>query len=77
MESRTWFGDRIIEVDEPVLLAWRQLAWAGQKANYTYAQPDALIAATALVHDLGVATRNLADFQRAGLRLLDPWAASR
>ena len=74
---RGWFGDRILEVDDPVLVAWRRLAWTGQKANYTYAQPDALIAATALVHDLGVATRNVADFGRAGVTLFDPWAASR
>jgi predicted nucleic acid-binding protein len=70
---RTWFGARILDVDETVLLAWRRLVWEGQKANYTYAQPDALIAATALVHELGVVTRNTADFIRAGIRLLNPW----
>jgi hypothetical protein len=68
-----WFGDRILEVDDRVLLRWRRLVWDGQKANYTYAQLDALLAATALVHELGMATRNTADFHRAGLRLLDPW----
>lgn len=45
----------------------------GQKANYTDAQPDALITATAIVHDLGIATRNLEDFRRAGLPVFDPW----
>ena len=34
---------------------------------------DALIAATALVHDLTLVTRNVADFQRVGIGLLDPW----
>ena len=72
---RAWFGARVLEVDEAVLLAWRRLVWDGQKANYTYAQPDALIAATALVHGLGVVTRNIADFIRAGVRLLDPWTS--
>ena len=70
---RVWFGTRILPVDEAVLLAWRQLASAGQKANYTYAQPDGIIAATALVHDLGIATRNVADFRRSGVRLINPW----
>ena len=70
---RAWFGERILEVDEAVLLAWRRLASEGQRAKYTYAHPDALIAATALVHELGVVTRNVADFARAGIRLLDPW----
>jgi predicted nucleic acid-binding protein len=49
------------------------LVWDGQRAHDTYSQPDALLAATALVHELGVVTRNTADFERAGLRLLDPW----
>jgi predicted nucleic acid-binding protein len=68
-----WFGDRVLEVDGRVLLRWRQLVWDSQKANYTDSQPDALLAAIALVHELGVVTRNTADFERAGLRLLDPW----
>jgi len=73
---RPWFGERILELDEDVLLAWRVLVADGQQAKYTYAQPDALIAATALVHDLGVVTRNGADFVRAGLTLRDPWAGA-
>ncbi len=68
-----WFSDRILEVDGPVLLRWRRLVWDGQKANYTYSQPDALLAATALVQELGVVTHNTANFERAGVRLLNPW----
>ena len=34
---------------------------------------DALIAATALVHGLTVATRNVADFNRMGVGVLNPW----
>ena len=36
---------------------------------------DALIAATALVHGLTVATRNVADFERTGVCVLNPWEA--
>lgn len=70
-----WFADRVVEVDEAVLIRWRTLAFEAKRDNYTYAQPDALFAATALVHDLGVATRNEDDFARAGVRLLNPWVA--
>ncbi len=72
---RAWFGPRILEVDEAVLLAWRRLVAQGNRARYTYAQPDALIAATALVHRLSVCTRNVADFDRAGVAVLNPWQA--
>lgn len=34
---------------------------------------DALIAATATVHDMTVVTRNVADFVSTGVRLLNPW----
>lgn len=34
---------------------------------------DALIAATALVHGMGVVTRNVADFMPTGVPLFNPW----
>jgi toxin FitB len=37
---------------------------------------DSLIAATALVHDLVVATRNCADFETAGVKVMDPFSRS-
>jgi predicted nucleic acid-binding protein len=37
---------------------------------------DAFIAATALVHGMTIATRNLADFAPMGVPLLNPWDGS-
>jgi predicted nucleic acid-binding protein len=71
-----WFGERILEVDERVLVRWCWLEWEGQEANYTFAQPDALLAATALEHGLGVVTQNTDDFERAGILLMNPWLQS-
>jgi toxin FitB len=34
---------------------------------------DAMIGATAKAHDLTLVTRNIADFQRCGVSLLNPW----
>ena len=68
-----WFGARVLEVDEAVLLCWRRLAAEARKSNHTYPQLDVLIASTALVHNLGVATRNAADFVRTGVHILNPW----
>jgi hypothetical protein len=36
---------------------------------------DAIIAATALVHNMTVVTRNTADFAPTGVPTLDPWEA--
>ena len=70
-----WFADRIIDVNERILIRWRSLTWDGQKSGHTYQQPDVLLAATALEAELGIVTRNTADFERAGVRLLNPWLA--
>ena len=35
---------------------------------------DSMIAATALVHDLTVVTPNRSDFEKAGVRVVDPFA---
>jgi predicted nucleic acid-binding protein len=37
---------------------------------------DAMIAATALVHGMTVATRNLSDFAATGIVLVNPWSVS-
>lgn len=68
-----WFGDRILDVTERVLIRWRWLVLEGQRDGYTYGQPDVLLAATALEAGLGVVTRNTEDFRRAGVVLLNPW----
>ena len=38
---------------------------------------DTLIAATALVHNKVVGTRNVADFADAGVMVLDPWSLAK
>ncbi len=68
-----WFGARVLDVDEAVLVRWRHLAAEARVAKYAYPQLDVLLAATALVHQLGVATRNVEDFARTGVRIVNPW----
>ena len=63
------FEDRVLPVTLPIATAW---------GRQQYAQPlpviDALIAATARVHGLTVVTRNVKDFELAGVQVLDPFA---
>lgn len=72
---RPWFAGRILEIDEEVILEWRRLAAAGRERGITFSQPDLFIAATARVHGLTVATRNMADFERAEVEVLNPWGS--
>jgi predicted nucleic acid-binding protein len=62
------FAGRILAVD---------LAVARRAASLHVPDPrserDALLAATALVHDLVVVTRNVGDFVDLGVPLLNPW----
>ena len=69
------FERRILDVDELVLTTWRRLLGWARKAKVSFSEPDLIIGATALAHDLAVVTRNTADFALMGVRLLDPWRA--
>ena len=64
------FADRVLPVDAQVADRWGSL-------NVPDPIPtvDGLLAATALVHDLVLVTRNVRDVERTGVRLLDPTAA--
>ena len=62
------FEGRILPVDTAVAQACARLHVPNPKA-----ERDALIAATALVHRLKLATRNVADFQPMGVGLINPW----
>jgi len=73
---RTWIDRKVLPAFEgrilPVDIAVAQRC-ARLHAPDPRAERDALIAATAMVHRLTVVTRNLADFQRMGVNLLNPW----
>jgi predicted nucleic acid-binding protein len=67
-DVETGFEDRVLPVTLPVAAAW---------GRQQYAQPlpviDALIAATARVHGMTVVTRNVKDFELAGIQVLNPF----
>jgi toxin FitB len=54
-------------------LQWAQLLASLRAAGRAMPIKDSLIATTALVHGLTVATRNRADFEKAGVSIIDPF----
>lgn len=70
---RPLFTQRTLSVSEDVMLKWRLLVEEGRKSRHTFSQPDLIIAATALLHGLTVATRDTGDFEKARSPVVNPW----
>lgn len=69
-----FFTGRTLEVTVPVLLRWRMLMEVGRRSGRTFSQPDLLLAATALEHNLTLITRNIKDFTSIpDLKVSNPW----
>lgn len=65
---RESFADRVLPLDEEIAERWGSL-------NVPDPLPtvDGLLAATAMVHDLTLVTRNVRDVERTGVRVLNPF----
>ena len=63
------FYGRILPVDAAVVSRCTQLMVPDSQSPW-----DALIAATALAHNLTVVTRNTPDFQASGVQPYNPWS---
>jgi hypothetical protein len=55
-------------------LRWAELLAMLRATGRSMPIKDSLLAATALVHDLAVVTRNVGDFAKANVRVVDPFA---
>lgn len=62
------YGTRILPIDQVIAERWGRL-----NVPDPVSVLDGLLAATALVHGLTVATRNLADFEPTGAACLNPF----
>ncbi len=59
--------------DADIGLEWAKLLARLRKVGKAMPIKDSFIAATALTHDLAVATRNRIDFAKAGVRMVNPF----
>jgi toxin FitB len=77
VEIETWLEVvaatyNVLPMDARIFRAWARLMHRQSGSLIE----DAMIAATAVVHDLTVATRNSRDFQKLGVRIFNPFATS-
>ena len=74
-----WFAEGVenlvcLPIEAATGIRWAQLLARLRASGRAMPVKDSLVAATALVHGLTVATRNIRDFQRAGVKVFDPFA---
>ena len=73
-----WFAEGVEKIHflswtSATALRWAQLLAELRAAARAMPVKDSLIAASALLHGMTVATRNVRDFQKTGVRVVDPF----
>ena len=63
------YQDNILPIDSEIALLWGKL----RVPNHEHSL-DKLIAATGIIYDLTVVTRNTKDFENTGVRLVNPFS---
>jgi predicted nucleic acid-binding protein len=68
------FHGRVVGIDTDTALYWGSFRATLESRGRKRPVLDGMIAATALVHDLTLVTRNVGDFKGTGVKLFDPWS---
>ena len=68
-----WFEGRILPVDQSIAGRWGLLRAQAQLKGRPLSVIDALLAATALQHNLTIVSRNASDFSLFDLAVVNPW----
>ena len=67
------FIGRILDVDRSVVNTWGRIQAEAKRQGRTPPAIDALIAATAITHELVLVTRNIEDVAALPVETLNPW----
>ena len=67
------FKNRVLNITIEEINKWGEILATAEKNAYPLPAIDSLIAATALVHDLSVVTRNTKDMEGSGVEIINPW----
>jgi predicted nucleic acid-binding protein len=75
VDLKARFHGRILPVDDAVADRWGLLRAEAKRKGKPLPVIDGLLAATALHYNLTVVSRNVSDFARARVPVLNPWEA--
>jgi len=67
------FGPRLLEIDAEISMVWGTLLGEAERRGEKLPVVDSLIAVSANVHDLIVATRNVKEMERCQVKVFNPW----
>jgi len=67
------FKNRVLNITMEEVNKWGEILATAEKKGKPLLAIDTLIAATALVHDLSVVTRNTQDMEGSGVEIINPW----
>lgn len=68
------FQNRLLEIDRKLMTTWAKMIAELKTKGMLRQSFDSLIEATALQHQLILVTRNVKNFQKSPVTILNPWA---
>ena len=72
-ELRNRFSGRILPITEQTFLVWGKMYGEFESSGIVRPAFDSLLEATAIEHDLIFVTRNVRNFHRSSVTILNPW----
>ncbi len=72
-QIRVRYAEFTLDIDADVAMRWGALLSSYKRTARQEPTVDALIAATALVHNLTIVTRNVRNFEEFGVATVNPW----
>jgi predicted nucleic acid-binding protein len=72
-QLRERFEERILAVTEEVALTWGIIQGEAELKGRSIPTIDGLLGATAICHNMTIATRNEKDLRNTGARIFNPW----
>jgi len=70
------FAHRVLDYDEVSARLYSEIMGRRKELGRPLSAPDGQIVSIAKAHGLGVATRNLRDFEQCGVELLNPFSST-